>query len=119
MYRRVRRAASAVSLAQRALNDGQLDGEALSLALGACARAYWLRSAVALWRDASRRGVHVRVKASGVRALQLAARGSQHEAEIASLIAQSEENATLAHRNVVASLPERFLQLPLMGLGAE
>lgn len=119
MYRRVRRAAPAVALAQRALAAGVLDGQALALALGACARAFWLKSALALWRDAARAGVHAPLQAAGVGELLRALKAAERDADATPLIEQAEAAAALAHRAVVERLPPRFLQLPIDGLGSE
>lgn len=93
MYNRIRRAADAVALARRALAFGTLDASCLAITLGttrgddkvpdvtmndertncarvfigACARAYWIKSGVTLWRDASRAGIHASPAAAGVR----------------------------------------------------
>lgn len=35
--------------------------------IGACARAYWIKSGVTLWREASRAGIHASSNAAGVK----------------------------------------------------
>jgi hypothetical protein len=119
MYRRTRRAADAIALSRRALAARTLDGTALELALSACARAYWLKSGVALWRDASRAGVRAQPTAGGVRAFVRVLRGARRDAEADAIVADANEGVAEWQRNVVDSIPTRFRQLPLTDMFVE
>lgn len=57
MYHNTKRGDLALALAHKALQQGQLNGAGLAAALGACARCFYAKSGVALWREAAHAGV--------------------------------------------------------------